>query len=102
MMYSVYTYLIEELRHGNDVKGWFLTFATSHLMRSMNAEAVLKHRVRNEQTSGQKKSPSKGVLIFYFFPAHMQIFRPIGQSFGSRRERVNIFSAVKGQSVPEK
>jgi len=87
-MYSVYTYLIEELRHGNDVKGWFLTFATSHLMRSMNAEAVLKHRVRNEQTSGQKKSPSKGVLIFYFFPAHMQIFRPIGQTFGSRRERV--------------
>jgi hypothetical protein len=54
----------------------------------MNAEAVLKHRVRNEQTSGQKKSLSKGVLIFYFFPAHMQIFRPIGQSFGSRRERV--------------
>ena len=87
-MYSVYTYLIEELRHGNDVKGWFLTFVTSHLMRSMNAEAVLKHHVRNEQTSGQKKSPSKGVLIFYFFPAHMQIFRPIGQSFGSRRERV--------------
>jgi len=73
---------------GNDVKGWFLTFATSHLMRSMNAEAVLKHRVRNEQTSGQKKLPSKGVLIFYFFPANMQIFRPIGQSFGSRRERV--------------
>jgi hypothetical protein len=66
-MYSVYTYLIEELRHGNDVKGWFLTFATSPLMRSMNAEAVLKHRVRTEQTSGQKKSPSKGVLIFYFF-----------------------------------
>ena len=87
-MYNVYTYLIEELRHGNDVRGWILTFATSHLMRSMNAEAVLKHRVRNEQTSGQKKSPSKGVLIFYFFPAHMQIFRPIGQSFGSRRERV--------------
>jgi hypothetical protein len=54
----------------------------------MNAEAVLKHRVRNEQTSGQKKLPSKGVLIFYFVPAHMQIFRPIGQSFGSRRERV--------------
>jgi hypothetical protein len=49
----------------------------------MNAEAVLKHCVRNEQTGGQKKSPSKG-LIFYFFPAHMQIFRPIGQSFGSR------------------
>ena len=66
-MYSVYTYLIEKLRHGNDVKGWFLTFATSHLMRSMNAEAVLKHRVRNEQTSGQKKSPSKGVLIFFSF-----------------------------------
>ena len=87
-MYSVYTYLIEELRHGNDVRGWILTFATSHLMRSMNAEAVLKHRVRNKQTSGQKKLPSKGVLIFYFFPAHMQIFRPIGQSFGSRRERV--------------
>jgi hypothetical protein len=38
----------------------------------------------------KKKSPSKGVLIFYFFPAHMQIFRPIGQSFGSRRERVYI------------
>jgi hypothetical protein len=55
----------------------------------MDAEAVLKHRVRNEQTSREKKSPSKGVLIFYFFPAHMQIFRPIGQSFGSRRERVN-------------
>ncbi len=57
-------------------------------MRSMNAEAVLKQRVRNEQTSGEKKSPSKGVLIFYFFPAQMQIFRPIGQTFGSRRERV--------------
>jgi hypothetical protein len=58
----------------------------------MDAEAVLKHRVRNEQTSREKKSPSKGVLIFYFFPAHMQIFRPIGQTFGSRRERVkNIF-----------
>jgi hypothetical protein len=66
-MYSVYTYLIEELRHGNDVKGWFLTFATSHLMRSMNAEAVLKHRVRNEQTSGQKKSPQKVFLFFIFF-----------------------------------
>jgi hypothetical protein len=54
----------------------------------MDAEAVLKHRVRNEQTSGEKKSPSKGVLIYYFFPAHMQIFRPIGHTFGSRRERV--------------
>jgi hypothetical protein len=54
----------------------------------MNAEAVIKQRVRNEQTSGEKKSPSKGVLIFYFFPAQMQIFRPIGQTFGSRRERV--------------
>ena len=49
---------------------------------------MLKHRVRNEQTSGEKKSPSKGVLIYYFFPAHMQIFRPIGHTFGSRRERV--------------
>jgi hypothetical protein len=56
----------------------------------MDAEAVLKHRVRNEQTSREKKSPSKGVLIFYFFPAHMQIFRPIGQTFGSRRERVKL------------
>jgi hypothetical protein len=55
----------------------------------MNAEAVLKQRVRNEQTSGEKKSPSKSVLIFYFFPAQMQIFRPIGQTFGSRRKRVN-------------
>jgi hypothetical protein len=54
----------------------------------MNAEAVLKQRVRNEQTSGEKKSPSKGVIIFYFFPAQMQIFRPIGQTFGRRRERV--------------
>jgi len=54
----------------------------------MDAEAVLKHRVRNEQTSGEKKSQSKGVLIYYFFPAHMQIFRPIGHTFGSRRERV--------------
>jgi hypothetical protein len=54
----------------------------------MDAEAVLKHRVRNEQTSGEKKSPSKGVLTYYFFPAHMQIFRPSGQTFGSRRERV--------------
>jgi hypothetical protein len=54
----------------------------------MDAEAVLKHRVRKEQTSGKKKSPSKGVLIYYFFPAHMQIFRPIGHTFGSRRERV--------------
>jgi len=50
----------------------------------MNAEAVLKQRVRNEQTSGEKKSPSKGVLIFNFFPAQMQISRPIGQTFGSR------------------
>jgi hypothetical protein len=66
-MYSVYTYLIEELRHGNDVKGWFLTFATSHLMRSMNAEAVLKHRVRNEQTSGQKNRCQKVFLFFIFF-----------------------------------
>jgi hypothetical protein len=49
---------------------------------------VLKQFVRNEQTSGEKKSPSKGVLIFFFFPAQMQIFRPIGQTFGSRRERV--------------
>ncbi len=55
----------------------------------MDAEAALKHRVRNEQTSHEKKSPSKGVLIFYFFPAHMQTFRPIRQTFGSRRERVN-------------
>ncbi len=60
----------------------------------MNAEAVLKQRVRNEQTSGEKKSLSKGVLIFYFFPAQMQIFRPIGQTFGSRRERVNSFTDV--------
>jgi hypothetical protein len=55
----------------------------------MDAEAVLKHRVCNEQTSGEKKSQSKGVLIYYFFPAHMQIFRPIGHTFGSRRERDN-------------
>jgi hypothetical protein len=54
----------------------------------MDAEAVLKHRVRNEQTSGEKKSPSKGVIIFKFFPARTQIFRQIGQTFGSRRERV--------------
>jgi hypothetical protein len=46
----------------------------------MNAEAVLKHRVRNEQTSGQKKLPSKGVLIFFFsrpyanFQANRTIF----------------------------
>jgi hypothetical protein len=53
----------------------------------MDAEAVLKHRVRNEQTSGEKKSPSKGVIIFKFFPARTQIFRQIGQTFGSRRER---------------
>jgi hypothetical protein len=57
-------------------------------MRSMDAEAVLKHRVCDEQTSGEKKSPSKGVIIYYFFPAQMQIFRPIGQTFGARRERV--------------
>jgi hypothetical protein len=49
---------------------------------------VLKHRVRDEQTSGEKKSPSKGVIIFKFFPARTQIFRQIGQTFGSRRERV--------------
>ena len=55
----------------------------------MDAEAVLKHRVRNEQTSREKKSPSKGVIIFKFFPARTQIFRQIGQTFGSRRERVN-------------
>jgi hypothetical protein len=54
----------------------------------MDAEAVLKHRVRNEQTSGEKKSPSKGVIIFKFFPARTQIFRQIGQTFGSRLERV--------------
>jgi len=47
----------------------------------MDAEAVLKHRVRNEQTSGEKKSPSKGVIIFKFFPARTQIFRQIGQTF---------------------
>ncbi len=52
----------------------------------MDAEAVLKHRVRNEQTSGEKKSPSKDVIIYYFFPAHMQIFRPIEHTFGSRRD----------------
>jgi hypothetical protein len=66
-MYSVYTYLIEELRHGNDVRGWILTFATSHLMRSMNAEAMLKHHVRNEQTSGQKNRRQKVFLFFIFF-----------------------------------
>jgi hypothetical protein len=60
----------------------------------MDAEAVLKHRVRNEQTSGEKKSPSKGVIIFKFFPARTQIFRQIGQTFGSRRERVNSLNAV--------
>jgi hypothetical protein len=58
----------------------------------MDAEAVLKHRVRNEQTSGEKKSPSKGVIIFKFFPARTQIFRQIGQTFGSRRERVKLYS----------
>ena len=57
----------------------------------MNAEAVLKQSVRNEQTSGEKKSPSKGVIIFKFFPARTQIFRQIGQTFGSQRERVKIF-----------
>jgi hypothetical protein len=45
----------------------------------MDAEAVLKHRVRDEQTSGEKKSPSKGVIIFKFFPARTQIFRQVGQ-----------------------
>jgi hypothetical protein len=66
----------------------------------MDAEAVLKHRVRNEQTSREKKSPSKGVLIFYFFPAHMQIFRPIGQTFGSRRERVKGPGVSRALSPP--
>jgi hypothetical protein len=55
----------------------------------MDAEVVLKHRVRNEQTSGEKKLLSKGVIIFKFFPARTQIFRQIVQTFGSRRERVN-------------
>jgi hypothetical protein len=55
----------------------------------MDAKAALKHHVRYEQTSGEKNSPSKGVLIYYFFPAHMQIFRLIGHTFGSQRERVN-------------
>ncbi len=64
-------------------------------MRSMNAEAVLKHRVRNEQTSGQKKLPSKGVLIFYFFPAHMQIFRPIGQSFAESNDVVSLSASFR-------
>ncbi len=36
-------------------------------MRSMNAEAVLKHRVRNEQTSGQKNRRQKVFLFFIFF-----------------------------------
>jgi hypothetical protein len=63
-------------------------------MRSMDAEAVLKHRVRDEQTSGEKKSPSKGVIIFKFFPARTQIFRQIGQTFGSRRERVKFRANV--------
>jgi hypothetical protein len=67
----------------------------------MDAEAVLKHRVRNEQTSGEKKSPSKGVLIYYFFPAHMQIFRPIGHTFGSRRcaADFSLLNLPKGKSL---
>ena len=67
----------------------------------MDAEAVLKHRVRNEQTSGEKKSPSKGVIIFKFFPARTQIFRQIGQTFGSRRERVNIGQLQVPAGVPQ-
>ncbi len=69
-------------------------------MRSMDAEAVLKHRVCNEQTSGEKKSPKKGVIIFKFFPARTQIFRQIGQTFGSRRERVNHPSLSAKPSIP--
>jgi hypothetical protein len=68
------------------LKVGFLTFATSHLMRSMNAEAVLKHRVRNEQTSGQKKSPSKGVL-----------FQPICK-FSGRSDNL-LAAGAKGLSV---
>jgi hypothetical protein len=89
-MYSVYTYLIEELRHGNDVKGWFLTFATSHLMRSMNAEAVLKHRVRNEQTSGQKNRRQKVFLFFIFF-------QPICK-FSGRSDKL-LAAGAKGLSI---
>jgi hypothetical protein len=57
----------------------------------MDAEAVLKHRVRNEQTSGEKKSPSKGVIIFKFFPARTQIFRQIGQ-----KKKKNLAAGAKG------
>jgi hypothetical protein len=69
----------------------------------MDAEAVLKHRVRNEQTSGEKKSPSKGALVYYFFPAHMQIFRPIGHTFGSRRKRVKlVLKGIQNKDNTEK
>jgi hypothetical protein len=71
-------------------------------MRSMDAEAVLKHRVRNEQTSGEKKSPSKVVIIFKFFPARTQIFRQIGQTFGSRRERVKWHKKTYARSCLKK
>jgi hypothetical protein len=51
----------------------------------MDAEAVLKHGVSNEQTSGEKKSLSKGgvFLFFLFFSSPDANFRLIGQAFGS-------------------
>jgi hypothetical protein len=36
-------------------------------------------------TSGVKESLSKGNIIFYFFPAYTKNFRPLEQTFGSRR-----------------
>jgi hypothetical protein len=49
------------------------------------AEIPAKRHLSGMRTSGVKKSLSKANIIFYFFPAHTKIFRPLGQTFGTRR-----------------
>jgi hypothetical protein len=49
------------------------------------AEIPAYRHLSSVHTSGVKKSLSKGKVIFYFFPAHTKSFRPLGQTFGSRR-----------------
>ncbi len=56
-------------------------------MRSMDAEAVLKHRVRDEQTSGKKNRCQKVLLFFNFFQP--------GHKFSGRSDKL-LAAGVKG------
>jgi hypothetical protein len=50
------------------------------------AEIPAYRHLSDVPTSGvKKKSLSKGKVIFNFFPAYTKNFRPLGQTFGSRR-----------------